>query len=68
MSTLLREARKKKGLTQAELAAALGRDQSSISKYEAGEIRPDVDVAKRYAELLDISVVDVLYPPSAEAA
>lgn len=63
MSTHLRIARKKKGLTQAEVATALGRDQSTISKYEAGEVRPDVALAPVYAELLGISVVEVLYPP-----
>jgi transcriptional regulator with XRE-family HTH domain len=39
---LLREVRKEAGLTQAEVAAALRRPQSYISKYESGERRLDV--------------------------
>lgn len=35
-------ARKGAGLTQAELAAKLGKPQSFVSKYEAGERRLDV--------------------------
>ena len=47
---LLIEARNNGGLTQADLAARLGRPQSFVSKYERGERRLDVvefgDVAK----------------------
>ncbi|MEF2278751.1 helix-turn-helix transcriptional regulator [Deinococcus sp. YIM 134068] len=35
-------ARKSAGLTQAELAARLGKAQSFVSKYEVGERRLDV--------------------------
>ena len=38
----LREARLEAGLTQAELAARLGRPQSFVSKVEAGERRLDL--------------------------
>lgn len=47
---LLAEARIKKGLTQTQVAAKLGKPQSYVSKYESGERRLDVveflDVAK----------------------
>lgn len=39
---LLKEARKKKGLTQAVVAVRLGKPQSFVSKYESGERRLDV--------------------------
>jgi transcriptional regulator with XRE-family HTH domain len=39
---LLREMRIKAGLTQAELASRLHRDQTFVSKYETGERRLDI--------------------------
>ena len=39
---LLIVARKKAGLTQAEIAEKLGRPQSFVAKYETGERRLDV--------------------------
>ena len=39
---LLREMRKKAGLSQLELSRRLGRSQSFISKYESGELRLDL--------------------------
>lgn len=39
---LLTAARKKAGLTQAEVAERLGRPQSFVAKYEGGERRLDV--------------------------
>ena len=45
----LRVARKRKNLTQVELAAKLGRRQQFVSKYESGERRLD------FIEVLDVS-------------
>jgi transcriptional regulator with XRE-family HTH domain len=39
---LLKEARRKAGLTQAEVAGRLGKPQSFVAKYEGGERRLDV--------------------------
>jgi transcriptional regulator with XRE-family HTH domain len=39
---LLRQARKDAGLTQANLAARLGRPQSFVSKYERGDVKIDI--------------------------
>lgn len=39
---LMVAAREKSGLTQAEIAAKLGRPQSFVAKYEGGERRLDV--------------------------
>lgn len=48
MCELLIASRRDRGLTQAELAKALGRPQSFVAKYERGERRLDV------VELLEI--------------
>lgn len=40
--SLIVAAREKSGLTQADVAARLGRHQSFVSKYESGERRLDV--------------------------
>jgi transcriptional regulator with XRE-family HTH domain len=39
---LLKEARLKKGLTQQDLAAKLGKPQSFVAKYENGDRRVDL--------------------------
>lgn len=51
LQSLLVEARKAKGLTQAELADALRKPQSFVAKYENGERRIDV------IEFVDITAV-----------
>lgn len=48
---LLVQARKARGLTQADVASALGKPQSFVAKYENGERRIDV------VELIDIAHV-----------
>lgn len=47
----LREARLKAGLTQVEVARALGRPQSYVTKSELGERRLDPVDLKRFAKL-----------------
>ncbi|HYG86464.1 MAG TPA: helix-turn-helix transcriptional regulator [Azospirillum sp.] len=51
---LLVGARKEKGLTQAEVAAALGKPQSFVAKYENGERRIDIIEFVDIARVLDI--------------
>ena len=46
---LLVEARKERGVSQVDLAAALGKPQSFVSKYETGERRLDI------VELMDVA-------------
>lgn len=48
----LREARVDAGVTQAELAQALGRSQTWVSKCELGERRVDVVELKEIADVL----------------
>lgn len=60
LQTLLVEARKTKGLTQAELAKALNKPQSFVAKYENGERRIDVVEFVDITAALDVSTANLL--------
>ena len=57
---LLVAARKKAGMTQAEVAEMLGRPQSFVAKYEGGERRLDVIEFIDVARALDADAVKLL--------
>ena len=57
LQTLLRQVRLEAGLTQAGVAAKLGRPQSFVSKYETGERRLDFVETVVLCEALDVDVV-----------
>jgi|FLYL01.1.fsa_nt_gi transcriptional regulator with XRE-family HTH domain len=46
-ASLIAEARKRAGLTQAELARRLGTHQSVVARWETGRTRPDFETVKR---------------------
>lgn len=46
-SVLIKEARKRAGMTQAELAARLGSHQSVVARWESGRARPDFETLRR---------------------
>jgi len=52
----LRQLRKEKGLTQAELAKLLSIGESTISFYESGKRQPDYETLIRIADLFNVSV------------
>ncbi len=56
----LRAARKRAGLTQAEVAQRLGKPQSYVSKCESGERRVDIIEVATYANLYGVSVNDLV--------
>jgi transcriptional regulator with XRE-family HTH domain len=58
--TRLRNARKAKSLTQAQLAALLQKPQSFVSKVETCERRLDVIEAAEWCAVLGIKIEDVL--------
>ena len=60
LQSLLVEARKAKGLTQAELAETLNKPQSFVAKYENGERRIDVVEFVDITAALGVSVADLL--------
>lgn len=53
-------ARRKKSLTQAQVAEVLGRPQSFVAKYEGGERRLDVIEFLDLAEVLEIDPCELL--------
>lgn len=57
---LLIEARKKAGLSQAELAKRLAKPQSFVSKFERGERRLDVIEFRSVAEALGLDPLRLL--------
>lgn len=52
----LKMMRKRKGITQAELAQELGVSQRAVAAYELGERRPSPEVAKKMMEIFGLSV------------
>lgn len=56
----LREIRKSRGLTQEELGDLVGLTKASISFYESGKQDPGVDTLKRIADVLNVSVDNLL--------
>lgn len=57
---VLKKARKEKGITQAQLAEALGKPQSFIAKVENGERRLDVVEFVHLARLVDVNISLIL--------
>jgi transcriptional regulator with XRE-family HTH domain len=55
---LLRAIREERGLHQTELAKALGRPQSYVSKYEAGARRLDVLEVKHVCDAVGIDLIE----------
>jgi transcriptional regulator with XRE-family HTH domain len=48
--------RKKKKLSQNELAQKVGTISVTIGRYERNEIKPSIDIATKIAEVLDVSL------------
>jgi transcriptional regulator with XRE-family HTH domain len=63
MPEVLRQRRTELGLSQADLAAAVGIDMRQIRRYEAGQQQPALSVAVRIADALDISIADLVGKP-----
>lgn len=59
----LRLARKRKGLTQKQVADRCGIADSAVRKYESGKVRPKMDRLCKLAEALDVSVTELLDLP-----
>jgi transcriptional regulator with XRE-family HTH domain len=60
MLEVLVAARRERGLTQTDVAAALGKHQSFIAKIEGGERRLDVIEFCAIADALDVDAAELL--------
>lgn len=69
ISTRIQQARKARGLTQAQLANEVGIDPATVSRYESGRLVPDVAVLVNICEalglvltrLVDLSAVEAVH-------
>jgi len=59
----IRQLRIEKNMTQDELAAALYVTRQTVSNYETGRSRPDVEMLERIAQVLGTDANAVLYGP-----
>ena len=58
LRTLLRETREQAEMTQKQLSEKLGRSQSFVSKYEAGELGLDVLELRSICQAMDVPLLD----------
>ena len=56
----IKKYREEKKMTQVEVAEVLGVKPATISKYEAGTLEPNIESLKKLAELLEVSVDELL--------
>ena len=57
---VIKDARIKKGYTQAELGDILGVTNKAVSRWEKGASFPDVGVIENLANALDISIEEII--------
>ena len=57
----IKETRLKKGITQKELAETLGIATNSLSRYEIGERRPNLEMIDKIAVALGVEPLELLY-------
>lgn len=57
-SSLLRESRERRKMTQEEFAKFLQERESIVAKWENGTVKPFVDVARRLEKLLGVKLVE----------
>ena len=64
----IRSLRKRAGLTQEELAQRLYVTRQTVSLWELGKTRPDVETLQAIADCLGVDLLQVLYGPEQTAA
>ena len=58
----IRKLREAQGITQEDLAGAVGMMRNNISRIEAAKHRPTLETLERIAKALNVSVVDLIVP------
>ena len=56
ISMNLKDIRKQKGLSQAELAKKIGVSRSAVSMWEIGASQPDNDLLMKMSRLMNVSI------------
>ena len=59
----IKNIRQTKGMTQDTMAEALFVTRQTVSNYENGRSRPDLDMLLRIAEVLETDVNTIIYGP-----
>ncbi len=59
MAISIKAARVNAGLTQLDVAKALGKSKTTIVSYEAYTTAPDIQIAMKMAKLFNMSVDDI---------
>jgi transcriptional regulator with XRE-family HTH domain len=60
LGTRIRELRSEKGISQAQLAHSIGKDQQSIQRLEAGNINPSYFYLCEIAQGLNIKLEELI--------
>ena len=56
----LKELRLQKGLTQQEVASAIGQSANNYARYERGERQPDYDTLKKISKFYNVRIDYIL--------
>lgn len=54
--SIVSELRKKKGISQTDLADQLGIHKNVLGRYERNEVFPSIEIARKIADILDVSL------------
>lgn len=61
VNTSIKDLRKKKNMTQDELAEKLNVTRQAVSNWENGKAQPDIETLTQLAEVFDVSVERIIY-------
>ena len=57
---MIKELRKKAGLTQAELAEKIGTTQERVCRWERGKIKPSLPMLVKLAAVFGVAITDLI--------